>query len=203
MQPLNDLIQLAPTVPSSTSLLGWFGPAWTTPSPGLHGLITTEENTELGTADEVTTDFPLLFFTTNAEIDILETTNNQLTTNQSNLNILNKDDIQITEDVQTTAQTLISDQGIFNTQSYFIAYFNSAWGALFMVCIQTSLHSFINIHWGHRFGYKQDCCLVIFGFYRFPSATFGIQKYYFQMKKKRRLKIREKCKRLDFILNQF
>ena len=65
--------------------------------------------------DEVTTDFPLLFFTTNAENDIFATTNNQLTTNQSDLNILNKDDIQITEDVHTTAPTLISDQGIFNT----------------------------------------------------------------------------------------
>ena len=97
-------------------MLGWFGPAWTTPSPGLHGLITTEASTEPDKLDEeVTTDFPLLFFTTNAENDILETTNSQLTTNQSNLNILNKDDIQITEDVQTTAETLISDQGIFNT----------------------------------------------------------------------------------------
>ena len=65
--------------------------------------------------DEVTTDFPLLFFTTNAENDIFATTNNQLTTNQSDLNILNKDDIQITEDVHTTAATLISEQGIFNT----------------------------------------------------------------------------------------
>ena len=110
----NIFLQLAPTAPSSTSLLGWFGPAWTTPSTGLHGLVTTEEiNTDK--ADEVTTDFPLLFFTTNAENDIFETTNNQLTTNQSDLNILNKDDIQITEDVHTTAATLISDQGIFYT----------------------------------------------------------------------------------------
>ena len=114
MQSLINILQLPPTAPSSTSLLGWFGPAWTTPSTGIHGLVTTEES-KTDKADEVTTDFPLLFFTTNAENDIFETTNNQLTTNQSDLNILNKDDIQITEDVHTTAAPLISDQGIFNT----------------------------------------------------------------------------------------
>ena len=114
MQSLINILQLPPTAPSSTSLLGWFGPAWTTPSTGIHGLVTTEES-KTDKADEVTTDFPLLFFTTNAENDIFETTNNHLTTNQSDLNILNKDDIQITEDVHTTAATFISDQGIFNT----------------------------------------------------------------------------------------
>jgi len=109
VQTTSDSLQFGPTAQSSTSLLGWLGPAWTTASTGLHGLATTEKNSEQNT-DEVTTDFPLLFFTTNTENDIFETTNNQSTTNQSDLNILKKDDIQITEDVHTTAATLISDQ---------------------------------------------------------------------------------------------
>jgi len=45
-----------------------------------------------------------------------------------------------------------------------------------MVCIRTSLHSFINIHSGHLFGYKQDCCLVIFGFLPISLGHFRHSK---------------------------
>ena len=130
-------------------MLGWFGPAWTTPSTGIHGLITTEES-KTDKADEVTTDFPLLFFTTNAENDIFETTNNQLTTNQSDLNILNKDDIQITEDVHTTAAPLISDQGIFNTLLHTARAYNLFLVPFYCIFLCTKLTNFQKVKCGRQ-----------------------------------------------------
>ena len=79
------------TTPSSTSLWDIFGPVWTTSGTVIDPIQTTNS-----IADDVTTDFPLLFFTSHDaddDADTLGTTNSQLSSllntessNQSDLN---------------------------------------------------------------------------------------------------------------------